>query len=188
MRLIFDPAVTKADVDRFSEREGWILRDFTPLVEGELYEKIWTTEAQDAAIYYIDDPVVQTRYLVVEGPEEASVAEAVRRSLVVATVGEVLAGLTSDVAPAARQRYLFAAGLLANDPGSDALFTPILDALDDVNDYVRYAAVVAAGYANRPEALARVRSLAESDPHEAVQSMARSVVAGLERVEREGVQ
>jgi len=187
MRLIFDPMVTKADVDHFSEREGWILRDFTPFIEGELFEKIWTTEGQDAVIYYIDDPVVQTRYLVVEGPEEASVADEVRRSLVVATEGEILAGLAPDAAPAVRQRHLFAAGLLANDPGSDALFRPILDALGDENDYVRYAAVIAAGYANRPEALARVRPLAESDPHEAVRSMARSVVTGLERVEREGV-
>ena len=61
--------------------ENWYLDDFNPRTEESSYNKTWITQDDQTGIHYIEDFLINIRYFLIEGKNQAQVIAKIRFSL-----------------------------------------------------------------------------------------------------------
>jgi HEAT repeat protein len=184
IRLALRREATIDDLDRLAWKEDWALQNVIQATDDNPYEAVWLTE-DGVEVHFLDDHLIDVPYLVLTGRGAAALAASLRGRLPVVEEGDVLRMDREAASDDERVAAVLVTGVLAG-PHSPAEVVAILDrALRSPSADVRYAALMAAGYAERRELEPALRALLE-DEDESIREDAAAALGALENVWREG--
>lgn len=128
----------------------------------------WLTRNRRNEIYRVNDFVIGTQYIVVEGPEAEMIVERIREAIPVYTLEQLRQRLAAADTPDQRARAV-AQLALATTKTPNPTDLPLLEAaLADSNATVRRTAAIAVGYVEWPELRARLTEMHKTDSDEEV--------------------
>ncbi|MFE7525834.1 hypothetical protein ACFU7Y_08925 [Kitasatospora sp. NPDC057542] len=181
VRLVPKDVLGRAEVDRLAEEAGWDLHSTSESSNGSPFQKIWLTPDRGAAVYWIEDDLLQVRYFLIAGLDREPTVEFVRRRIDVhdnETMTELFDSTRDGVALMNALRMLSVHCYGPFDPDMFALFRW---SMNDPEPLVRRIAVFCAGRVDWEELHPLFVFLREHDPEEKVRDQARAVIAERDR-------
>jgi hypothetical protein len=92
-RVLPKPGVSRDDASHAARRNGWQYHDLF-LADGEQpFEKVWLNEPGDTSIHWIEDPILDLDYFVVQGAHQGEIADELREDFPTYSRDELRAGL-----------------------------------------------------------------------------------------------
>jgi HEAT repeats len=180
IRVVLRPEAGREDVDDVALDLDWLfLRNF-PSSEERPYEDMWIDRDERTYIHYIEDHLVDLRYLVLNGPDADQLRSEVVAVLAVHQPADGPAAWESARSEADRIQAVHLLALTA-DPDDHAEAAGYLRrAAEDTGVEVRRAVILAATYVGWPELRELLTELAQSDPDPTVVRDARLALEGLD--------
>lgn len=146
MKLVLKPTSQETDVALIAQIHHWrLVHDIAPAT-GRPRQLVWSTPSGDASITYVDDNLLNLRYLQFRG-KEREVAKQIQDGLEVVEQTDLQRIADPGLDPPTAVQLVNAAALMASDrpfdPGTFALFS---QALRHPANAVRRAAIFAITY------------------------------------------
>lgn len=160
IRLVLAAGVDAEMVEDAALDLDWLLAAHWPASKQRPYEDQYVGIDEETTISYLDDDLVDLRYLVIRGPLASALADAASTMLPIRSASDALADLERSFAAGAPASALPAALLSARaDDRGAAVALAIRAAADDPD--AQSVLVLLATYLDWPELWAEVRELAE---------------------------
>ncbi|RJO73325.1 hypothetical protein D5S18_18930 [Nocardia panacis] len=183
VRFVPHTALAREEVEKLAEQFDWELYSTKAIAGNSPSQQIWLTPDRGAAVYWIEDDLLQVDYIMIAGPDRGSTVELVRERIGVhdnATMAELFDSTRDGVAVMNALRMLCVHCSGPFDPEMFALFRW---AMNDPEPLVRRIAVFCAGRVDWEELDPLFAFLQEHDPEEEVRDEARRTIAERNRVE-----
>jgi hypothetical protein len=182
IRIALQDGVKQEKVSVLAYRFEWEMERVIQRTDDHPREVIWATPGRKTFVHWVEDFLVQQRYLVVQGDDAEAVAEQLRSKLKTLSPVDVAKRLAGTRDEGDLIDVLYKAGVAAG-PEEDSALREVFDAgFRHESPDVRRAAVFAAGYAEWPGLREPLERLAGSDPDLVVREDAAAMLEGLEQV------
>ncbi len=170
VRIIPDDSIDIGHLMDVGGTQRWYFQDGEASDAFDIH--YWLSRNRRNEIHLVDDFVIGTQYIVVEGPEAEAIIEQIRQAIPIYTLEQLR--LRLDAADTLDQRARAVAQLaLATTKAPNPTDLPLLEAaLADPNTAVRRTAAIAVGYVEWPELRARLTEMHKTDPDEEVRDAA----------------
>jgi hypothetical protein len=179
-RVLPKPSVSRDDVTELAWERGWKYHDMVGADEDQAFEKVWLTPDGRTGIHWLEDPVLDLNYVVIEGDGQDAIAreieeavptysrEELRRMVERAEDWDDLMDALQHAAAAAPPEF---------DLETFGWFER---AFAHEHPTVRKMAVISTAYPAWPEFRALLAEAADSDPDEEVREVAVRMLADLD--------
>ncbi|MFI7434111.1 hypothetical protein [Micromonospora haikouensis] len=176
-RIVLKPNVGLPDVEEAAFDLQWLLVRHWDASDERPYEDVWVDANEAGSIHYLDDHMVDLRYLTFRGPNSAQNADDARAALATYSSEEALSVFVSaqTVDERVQAVYLAALGATQHRPAVSSILE---EAVEDDQVAVRHAVAVAIAYLGWPS-LGGLLERLRHDADESVRSGADLVHEGL---------
>jgi hypothetical protein len=183
-RFAIVPSVAAEEILEAAGAEGWIVRAVASEARPDAPPQVvWTTDDGRATVTYVEDDMLDVRYVQVEGPVER-VWDALRSRGMVFSAADVAELADAAVTPEEILATASYVGVAAGDTAVPDLLMALERALADPHPEVRRVALMACAYAAWPELLPRLEQIESADPDPEAKALAGRVAASV-RASRE---
>lgn len=178
LRLIIKSNVPT--VESLAWNKSWYLHDFIlPKTEEEVYEQIWLTEDESTSIHYIEDPLIDIRYLFIHGSKQVEVINAISSYLDLFQRGEIFEMIHKAASTEEYIQAIYHLGVTANHDYDKEIFELFKAVFAHSEPKVRNAAILATSYVGWKEFEEPLKNLSDSDPEKEVQEFAKFTLQSL---------
>ena len=146
MKLVLKPTSGETDVKLISMIQGWQLQREIAADATMPRQILWVTPDGSTSIVYVEDQILQLAYLLVNGPEEATVQKQVVDGLEIYTSESLQRLASPDVATDEAITLVNAAAVMAPADYDAEVFAVVKNALRHADLAVRRTAVFAVTY------------------------------------------
>lgn len=180
MRVALKGDVSREDVENLAWDLDWLLAEMADPSGDRPYEDVWATADERTAIHYIEDPVLELSYLVVEGGDVDAVVDQIRGAVGTYTPQEALEALRMA---SSRDEKIEAIYLLAIASGNEdnEVLTALSKAAEDKDADVRHSVVVATGYLGWRQLRVLLERMRDGDQTQSVRDDAALMLEALDR-------
>jgi hypothetical protein len=180
VRIPLRREATIDDLDRLAWKDDWSLQQVIQATDDNPYESVWLTD-DGVEVHFVDDHLIDVPYLVLEGAGAAALTESLRPRLPLVGADDVLRMDRQAGNDDERVSAVLVAGVLIGPHSPAELVAVVERGLRSPSPDVRYAALMAAGYAERRELRPALEALLD-DEDESIREDAEGMLAGLEKV------
>ena len=180
IRFPLKELVSENEIYTAALRHDWLWWDKTLANEDNPYEVVWITDDEKNTIHYIDDHLINLRYLVVQGEAVDEIAKQIHSSLATYTREEIRQTVEEATT---RDQYIHAiyqVGIAAPQDYDPELFEWFKIGLSNPDAKVRKATILAIGYVGWLEFRAVLQELKTNDPDQSVRQRASILLEGYE--------
>ena len=181
VKLVLKPTSEETDLKLIASLKGWQLLRENPAEPAIPHQILWTTPDGATTIIYVEDQLLQTRYLTISGPEEQAIAKQLEAGLEAYSLDDLSRLSSPDLAPPEAVVLVNAAALKAPQEYDAELFELISKALQHPAVEVRRAAVFAITYVPWRQFRNVLSQLGNTDP-----ALARDVQVVIDTIDDEG--
>ena len=183
VKIILRDPISEDDFRPIAYFQGWLWWDKVPESEEHPYESIYTTLDKKTSLHFVDDSLLDVRYLLIKGSNVEATAAKARSVLPTWEDAEVLRTARGADEPEERQRAILQSAVLAAE-NKDPVFLEIFrQARSHPDPAVRRAAMTAISYLGWPELREIVAEYA-SDPDPEVRQDAATLLEAYELQDR----
>lgn len=173
----------KSKLSTMSLDEDWLVHRILLPTETQPKKIVWLTKDKQVAIHFVEDPMVDLDYIIVEGKQEDrdKVARLIRDKLAIYDDNDIRDIVEKAETPGERISAVQHAALAAPLEFDETYFKYITDALHDPDPKVRRAALTTTAYVAWRRLKQPMEELAESDPEPEIREFAAFGLKSLER-------
>ncbi|HEX5871943.1 MAG TPA: hypothetical protein VFY65_16050 [Longimicrobium sp.] len=159
-RVVLKEDVGEVEMNRLAAREGWIFGGEIDRTDETPFERFWHTPDGAASLHYVEDWIIGLVYVVVDAPDPAPLAEAVRAALDGLSLADALRMWGRARTLEEKADALYHVGAMAPAAFDAEVFAAFERAFKDADPEVRRAAVLAAFYTRWPQFEAPLQRMA----------------------------
>lgn len=177
LRIILKDEVAEDEINIVAQRNGWVLHKVILSTDISPYEKIWVFSAERISIHYIEDFLINIRYLTLKGENLSIVKSQVCSSLDIYKREEIFSMMEKAAERSQFIHAIYNIGALATQEFDPDIFDLFKDALANRDPEVRRAAIFATGYPAWPEFRELIEYIQFQDPEPTVRAYASLMLA-----------
>jgi hypothetical protein len=178
-RVVLRPEVTREQVEDAALDLEWLLLKSWPRGQDRPYEDVWVDRDEQTWIHYIEDHLVDLRYLVVKGTDVSAVESEARQLLPAYQAEDARRAWDTATTADERVEAVYLLALTAGPEDRSRAVAALQAASSDGDPAVRHALVLATTYVGWPELRRLLELLAKNDSVDAVRQEARLALDGL---------
>ncbi|WP_410597530.1 HEAT repeat domain-containing protein [Amycolatopsis sp. lyj-23] len=178
-RIVLRPEVTREQVEDAALDLDWLFLQNWPRGEDRPYEDVWVDRDERTWIHYVEDHLVEARYLVVKGADVPAVESEARELLAAYRPEDALRAWDSATTADERVEAVHLLALTADPEDRSGSVAKLRAAASDDVTAVRRALVLVTTYVGWPELRQLLEDMTSNDPVEAVRQEARLALDGL---------
>jgi hypothetical protein len=163
-RLVIKDYVRREDIDRIAEREGWQFRREVPAQPQKPYSKIWLTQDGETGAAYVEDALINVRYLEVRAYDLPSAVQRIAAVTDTYSDAEIRGMLAYASTPEQWVDVIHKAAVAAPRQFDPSYFQLLLKAKDHPDPRVREAFIEAAPYVLWREMEEPLKEMEKNDP------------------------
>lgn len=180
-RLILKPPRNDVALVTFTLENDWIMeRHISPVPERFIpLEMVFTSDAHDATLHYVDEPLVRFPYVQVVGADRDEVASILRKNVDCFTDEEIFRMWDDASSDAEHEAAAFHLGVASPEHPAAPFLARMQKALQHPSPVVRLAAILAVGYRGWHELEPMLAEMKTNDPDSDVRIRAESMLEAM---------
>ncbi|MBW4608227.1 MAG: hypothetical protein KME22_13660 [Hassallia sp. WJT32-NPBG1] len=172
VRIVLKENVSEEEIQHVALSQSWQLHDVILPTENNPYEKIWFAADGQTSIHYIEDFLLNVRYIAVKGEKPGQVIEQIRQLLNTYSQEEIHQMVENATEPDDLIQAIYYVGAAATSMYDADMFKMFEHMLSHSNSEVRRSAIFATAYPAWKEFCKPLEKLQASDPELTVREYA----------------
>ncbi len=182
-RLVPKSAHAEGKLAGLALDEWWLVHRILLPTRTQPKKIVWLTRDEQVAVHFVEDPMVDLDYIIVEGKSEEreKVARLIREKLDIYDDEDIAELIENAQTPNERISAVQHAALAAPLEFDETYFKYVTDALADPNPEVRRAALTTTAYVAWRQLKEPMEKVSQSDPDPAIREFAAFGIRSLEK-------
>ena len=175
-------SVSRDEVETLAWDKNWHFENEQPRSDHHPFDTItWITAGGQTVINYVDDYIINVRYLVIDGPESDTIVQQVRSALATYSNADIQRKFKNAQNRESRITAIYQLAIAAPQTFDEQLNEQLESVFADPDPQIRHAAIVAVGYIGWPELRQKLEQLKISDPESSIRHDAELMLEALAR-------
>jgi hypothetical protein len=177
-RFLLKESVSEDEIYTAALNNDWLWWDKTLSSEDNPYEVVWITDDEQKTIHYIEDHLINLRYLVAQGNDVEQLVEQIHSSLATYNKEEIRQLVEKATTRDEQVSAIYQVGIAAYQDYDSDFFELFKIGLSNPDAEVRKAAILAVGYVGWSEFREILQHLKTDDPDLTVRERASIMLEG----------
>jgi hypothetical protein len=177
-RFLLKESVSEDEIYTAALNNDWLWWDKTLSSEDNPYEVVWITDDEQKSIHYIEDHLINLRYLVAQGDDVEQIIKQIHSSLDIYNNAEIRQLVEKASTRDEHICAIYQVGIAASQDYDSEFFELLKIGLSNPDAEVRKAAILAVGYVGWSEFREILQHLKTDDPHLMVRERASIMLEG----------